>query len=712
MIAALVAEMNLAEKIGQLTMTSAGMAITGPVPGHAWLEEIEAGTVGNLLNLWGKAKTDEAQRVAVEKSRLKIPLLLGFDVIHGHRTLVPIPPGEAAAFDPDLWARTARDAAREATADGISMTFAPMLDIARDPRWGRMAESFGEDPLLGARFAQAKVAGFQGAALADAAALAACAKHYVGYGAVTAGREYASVDLSDRTLLEVHMPPFAAAVEAGVASLMPGFHDLAGVPMTAHGSLLRAHLRGRLGFEGVIVSDYNAIRELIAHGVAADIEEAAALALNAGVDIDMMGFAYIEGLPGALARGLVEMGDVDAAVTRVLTLKAALGLFADPFARGATPLPESERAAIRATAREAATRSIVLLQNDGVLPFSPDVRRVALIGPLADDARAMHGAWAAAADAGEAVSYAKGLAAGSGLEVRTIPGVSVEGMDESGIAEAVRLAEWADIVVLALGEAPEMSGEGGSRMHPGLPGAQEALFAAIAATGRKIVTILNAGRPLVVPRVLAHSNAVLMAFAAGTQSGAAMADLLTGRESPSGRLPITWPAAVGQIPIISTERPTGRPEEAENRYTTRYLDGPNAPAFPFGHGLGYTRFTIGEPVADRTVLRPGERVSVRVPVTNEGARAGRLTLFLFSRDPVARLARPLLELRDFASLALEPGASGTLTLSLAADDLAYLDEALEPLLEDGDIVLLVGTEADRARLAAITIRLETGAPVA
>src|SRR6202047_3639671 len=391
--------MTLPEKLGQLTMTAAGFTVTGPIIAGDSTDAIKARTIGNLLNMVGAAHVRERQRLAVEESRLGIPLLIGFDVVHGHRILFPVPLGEAALFDPEMWALTARESAKEAAAEGVAMTFAPMLDVSRDPRWGRSVEGPGEDPWLGARIAEAKVRGFQGADLAAPDALAGVAKHYCAYGAVTAGRDYASVDISDRTLREVHMPPFAAAVASGVAAVMPAFTDLAGIPVTANRELLRGWLRGRWGFKGVIVSDYNAIAELMNHGIAADLAEAAAYALKAGVDIDMMADAYRRGLPTALERRLVSMAQIDESVRRVLTLKEQLGLFDDPYRRGAVPGGTAALASRRQLARTVGARAIVMLKNSkDTLPLAATVRRIAVLGPLADAPGEMRGPWPGAAD--------------------------------------------------------------------------------------------------------------------------------------------------------------------------------------------------------------------------------------------------------------------------------------------------------------------------
>jgi len=432
----LMGAMTLAEKLGQLTMTAAGYAVTGPVIAGDSTDAIKAGTIGNLLNLVGPGPVREMQRLAVEESRLGIPLLIGLDIIHGHRTLFPIPLAEAAVFDPGTWALTAREAAREGAADGLAMTFAPMLDVSRDPRWGRTAEGPGEDPWLGVLIARAKVLGFQGTDLAAADSLAAVAKHFCAYGPVAAGREYAPVDISERTLREVHLPAFAAAVAAGVVAVMPAFTDLAGIPMTAHTGLLRHYLREQLGFDGVIVSDYNAIAELMRHGVAADLADAGARALAAGVDIDMMSDAYRRGLPVALERGLVSIAQIDESVRRVLSLKERLGLFDDPYRRGAQPEPAAAIAQRRQLARAVGARAIVMLKNErAALPLAASVRRLGVIGPLAAAAAEMRGPWWAAGEAQTQVSVVAGLRGGlPGVEIVYAPGVAIEGDDRAGIA--------------------------------------------------------------------------------------------------------------------------------------------------------------------------------------------------------------------------------------------------------------------------------------
>jgi beta-glucosidase len=710
-IDSLLERMTLPEKLGQLTMTAAGYAVTGPVIAGDSTESIRNGTLGNLLNMVGADHCHEMQRLAVEGSRLRIPLLIGLDVIHGHRTLFPVPLAEAASFDVTAWELTAREAAREAAADGLALTFAPMLDVSRDPRWGRGVEGAGEDPWLGARMAAAKVRGYQGADLRAADSLAACAKHFCAYGPVTAGREYAAVDVSERALYEVHLPPFAAALAAGVATVMPSFTDLAGIPMTIHTGLLRGWLREKHGFDGVIVSDYNAIGELINHGVAADIVEAATLALKAGVDIDMMSDAYRRGLPVALERGMVTMDQIDMSVRRVLMLKERLGLFEDPYRRGSKdegPAIIQER---RRSARDVATRCIVMLENKhATLPLE-SVRRLAVVGPLADARIEMGGPWGAAQEPQQHVSLLDGLrnAFGGTAELMHAPGVDINSAGTAGIAAAAALCERAEAVVLCVGEAANMSGEAASRAHLDLPGQQRALAEAILARAHRlakpVIAVLFSGRPLVIPWLAESADAVIAAWFLGSEAGNAIADVLTGRVSPTGRTPMAWPRAIGQIPIFFGERPSGRPASPDNHYSSKYIDAPNEPLFPFGHGLTYGKFKLANLRASPDRLHENDTLEVRVDVTNVGPRAAQETVFLFTHDKVASVTRPLLELKGYGKISLEPGASGTLTLHLSAADLRFAGVDLTPTYEAGDVEILVGPCADRTRLLQTSVRL-------
>jgi beta-glucosidase len=700
----LIGQMTLTEKLGQLTMMAASHTVTGPViTGHS-LDDIRCGRIGNLLNLIGADAAREMQRIAVAESRLGIPLLIGLDVIHGHRTLFPAPLAEAALFDTQAWTLTAREAAREAAADGIGMTFAPMLDVSRDPRWGRTVEGPGESPWVGRRLAEAKVRGFQGTDLGAADSIAAVAKHFCAYGAVTAGREYASVDVSERTLLEVHVPPFAAAVSCGVAAVMPAFTDLAGIPMTAHAGLLRGLLRRQLGFEGVLVSDYNAIAELIQHGVAADLVEAATLALIAGVDIDMVSGAYLQGLPVALERGLVSLAQIDECVRRVLALKARLGLFEDPYRRGATPESATALSERRRLARDIGARSMVLLTNrEDALPLATGIRRLALIGPLADAPAEMRGPWCSAAEPDMQVSVLAGMrAALPRAEILHANGVDIASADTSRIAAALELCESADAVVLCLGEAATMSGEAASRAHPELPGCQrdlaEAVLQSAGTRAIPVVAVLFSGRPLIVPWLAERASALLAAWFPGCEAGHALADILTGHISPSGRTPITWPRAVGQIPLYFGQRHGGRPAEPVGPFSSGYIDESHAPLFHFGHGLSFGRFAMSNLRVTPESAAPLATVEVRVDIENQGARRAQETVFLFTRRLKSRVAPPTLELHGVGKITLDPGACDTLTLHLPVAELRSLGPDFEPALETGTVEILVGPSADRTSL--------------
>ncbi len=704
--------MTLAEKLGQLTMTAAGHAVTGPVIAGDSTDAIRSGAIGNLLNLVGAGPVREMQRLAVEESRLKIPLLIGLDIIHGHRTLFPIPLAEAALFDPQTWEATAREAAREGAADGLALTFSPMLDVSRDIRWGRTAEGAGEDTWLSVQVARAKVRGYEGSDLASPDSLAACAKHFCAYGAVLAGREYASTDVSERTLLEVHLPPFDAAITAGVATIMPAFTDLAGIPMTANKKLLRHHLREQMGFDGVLISDYNAIAELMHHGIAADLPEAAALALDASVDIDMMSDGYRRGLPVALERGRVTIAQIDEAVLRVLRLKERLGLFDDPYRRGSRAEAPSALSHRKTLCRSVGARAIVMLKNDReTLPLRGTLRRICVLGPLADAAPEMGGCWGAAGRSEDRISVLAGLRqALPESEVRVAAGVQLTGADESGIPAALDLCNNADAVVLCIGEAAAMSGEAASRAFPDVPSPQralaEAVFERAHGKGLRVIVVLFSGRPLVVPWLADQADALLAAWFLGNEAGNAIADVILGKVSPSGRTPMSWPRAVGQVPVFYGERPTGRPYNPRDHFTSKYIDEPNEPLYPFGYGLTYGRFSLRNLVATPTLVGENDTIDVRVDVTNEGAYPAEETVFVFTHDKVATVTRPVLELRGVGKVTLRPGETRTVRIAIAAAELRFLGRELTPVFEPGEVEVLVGPCADRAQLLVQTLRLQ------
>lgn len=676
----ILARMTLDEKIGQLHMVSADAVITGPSGPPEGLADLDQGRIGAVLNVWG----DQAmalQRIAVEETRLGVPLLFCLDVVHGHRTVFPVPLGEAATFSDDIWRATAAEAAAEAAEDAIALTFAPMVDVSRDPRWGRICESAGEDPLLNARVARAKVRGFQGDSLdpphLGPARVAATVKHFAAYGAGTGGREYESADVSGYAMAADYLPPFKAAVEAGVAAVMPAFLDVAGVPMTANRALLVDELRNVWGFSGVTVTDYNAVAELIAHGVAETGAAAAVLAFNAGNDMDMVSGLYHRHLADAVAGGGVACSDVDASVLRVLRLKQALGLFENPYRRSQSPTPR-QIATRREIARRAARESLVLLRNpDGVLPLPRDASHLAVIGSLATSAVDMHGAWAGTGDAGATVTIADGLRA-AWPEAR----ITVCGDDPvEAVVAAMDVARSAGVVIMCLGETAAMSGEAAARAHPVLPAGQQALLDAVLATGARVVVLLACGRPLIAPELFAADCATLAIWAPGSEAGHAIADVLSGAASPSGRLPVSWPRAIGQIPLFYAHRATGRPHEDGNRYSTGYADAPVTPQFPFGHGLGYAPFVwsnltvVGDP-ADRAAP-----LAITLDVRNAGQGAthdalAMETVLLFARVRTPGRTRPLLLLRDFARVAPGPGETRQVRFDASIDWLAQ--EGLAP----------------------------------
>ncbi|MEL1266211.1 beta-glucosidase BglX [Pseudoxanthomonas putridarboris] len=694
---ALMAKMTLDEKLGQLNQPPGVGNNTGPEAMAGSEDQIRKGQIGSYLGTQGAELTCRLQRIAVEESRLGIPLLFAYDVIHGHRTIFPVPLGEAASFDPAEVQNAARVAAVEATAHGIHWTYAPMVDIARDPRWGRVVEGAGEDTYLGSVLAAARVRGFQGTDLAAPDTLLATAKHFVAYGAAEGGRDYDVADISERTLHEVYLPPFKAAVDAGAQSVMASFNEVAGVPMHAHQPLIEGVLRQAWGWDGLLVSDYTGVMELMPHGVAADREEAGRLGLRAGVDVDMVSTIYLKDLPAAVRAGRVPMAQVDASVRRVLNAKHRLGLFDDPY-RYCTDDGARERAltltpAHRQAARTMAQKSLVLLENNNdTLPLSRSLRTLAVIGPLADHPRAMLGNWAAIGREEDAVTPLAGLKAalGDGTRLIVAKGADIDSQDTSGFDAAVRAAKQADAVVMFLGEHPDMSAEANNRTTLDLPGVQERLALAVAATGKPVVAVLLNGRPLSIGALQGKVPAILEAWFPGVEGGHAIADVLLGDVNPSGKLPVTFPRNVGQVPIYYAHKNTGRPPREQEKYSSKYLDVHWTPQYPFGHGLSYTTFGYGDLSVKQPRLRADGQQEVAVRVTNTGPRAGVEVVQLYVRDDVASVTRPVKQLRGFQRVALEPGESRTVTFTLGFDDLAMYDAAMQRVVEPGTFTVFVG----------------------
>ena len=704
LVDSLLARMTLEEKVGQLTQWRGRWSDTGPLVEEGGEAEIRAGKVGSFLGIFGAAYTRELQRIAVEESRLGIPLLFAHDVIHGFRTIFPVPLAEAASWDPAGAERASRIAAIEATAHGLQWTYAPMVDIARDPRWGRVVEGAGEDPYLGSAMAVARVRGFQGTDLADRATMLATAKHYVAYGGAEGGRDYNTVDVSERTLREIYLPPFHAAADAGARSVMGAFNEVSGIPMHAHRHLIQDVLRGEWGWDGIFVSDYTGIMELTRHGVAATNADAGVLALRAGVDVDMVSGIYLADIPRLVREGRVAESLVDSAVRRVLRAKYELGLFDDPYRYSE---PARERAVTLAPehiafAREWAGKGIVLLKNEGrLLPLRKDLGTLAVIGPLASDARSALGSWAAAGRADDAVTVLEGIrrAVSPGTRVLHAPGVEVQSADTSGIAEAVRLARQADAVVLVIGESQEMSAEASNRASIELPGRQLELARAVRATGKPVLAVLMNGRPLAIQWLADSVPAILEAWYLGVQMGPAVADVLFGDVNPGGKLPVTFPRVTGQVPIYYNHKNTGRPPSETDRYTSKYLDVHWTPLYPFGHGLSYTTFAYDAPRLGATRIGQGDSLTVEVRLTNSGSRAGDEVVQLYLRDDVASVTRPVKELRGFRRVSLRPGEAATVTFTLTPDDLAFHDTEMRRVIEPGTFTVFVGGSSADVREA-------------
>ena len=698
-IDSVLARLTLDEKIGQLTQYRGQSSATGPQTPEAGAADIRAGRVGSFLGTFGAQVTRDMQRVAVEQSRAKIPLLFAHDVIHGFRTIFPVSIGEAASWDPAGVQRAARIAAAEAAAHGLHWTFAPMVDIARDPRWGRIVEGAGEDPYLGATMAAARVFGFQGTSLRDTLTILATAKHFVGYGAAEGGRDYNVADIPPRTLREIYLPPFHAAANAGVRSVMAAFNEIDGVPMHAQRDLIDGVLRSQWGWDGILVSDWTGVMELMPHGVAADSATAARLAIDAGVDVDMVSNFYMSYLPAEVRARRVAVAVIDSAVRRVLRAKYELGLFEDPYRYSSVAREKAVTLAppFVAEAREAARRAIVLLKNDGnTLPLRKDLGSIAVIGPLADDARSALGSWSAAGRPEDAVTPLAGLrqAAGSRTRILYARGASVDTADTSGFADAVRLTREADAVVLVIGEHQDMSAESRNRASIDLPGVQlqlvQAVHAAARAANKPVVAVLMNGRPLAVPWLADNVPAIVEAWYLGVQTGTALADVLFGDYNPGGKLPVSFPRTVGQVPVYYNHKNTGRPSNERERYTSKYIDVPWTPQWPFGHGLSYTTFTYGAVRTSAAEIRPTDSLTVSFDVTNSGSRDGDEVVQLYVRDDAASVTRPVRMLKGFRRVTLRAGEQRSFSVTLRPQDLAFYDVRMRHVVEPGTFTIWVG----------------------
>ena len=717
----LIARMTIEEKAGQMTCLADSFRPFNPPNPQAGIQdekrlaqEIRKGRVGCLFNGIGVAGGRRAQEIAVNDSRLGIPLLFAGDVIHGLKTIFPVPLAEASSFDPILAERTARAMAVEATAAGLHLTFAPMADIARDQRWGRVVEGAGEDVNLTAMLSAARVRGFQGRDLRRNDSLLACPKHFAAYGAVAGGLEYGSVDISDETLRETHLPPFGATFAAGAMTTMAAFSEINGVPATADRELLTDILRGEMQFRGFVFSDYTADEELIAHGFAEDERDAARLAVLAGVDMSMQSGLYIRYLPELVKSGAVPMATVDVAVRRILYVKTAMGLFDNPW-RSLDEEKERTRIAMpahRELAREAAARSMVLLQNDGVLPIDPAKNsRIALIGPFGEDRDNLYGPWAFYGDPGKGVDIASGLRAAlpDPSRLTVVRGSAIHDPVEGGIEAAVKAAKAADVVLLALGEAQDMSGEAQSRTVIEIPPAQQALADAVAAAGKPVVVLLRHGRALALHGGAANANAVLATWFLGSEAGHAIADVLLGKVDPSGKLPVSFPWESGQEPFFYDRKSTGRPMvgNGSTEYKARYATTDNSARYPFGHGLSYTKFVLDRLELSDAAMRWDASVTVSVRVTNKGDRPGSEVVQLYTHDRVASRTRPIRELKMFERVTLEPGASRTLRFSLSRVDLEFVGTGNRRIAEPGAFDLWVGQSSTDGLHADLTLYAQT-----
>lgn len=707
----ILARMTLEEKVGQLQMLPAG---GWHVPDHL-RDAIRAGRVGSVLNEVHVETVNELQRLATQESRLGIPLLVGRDVIHGFKTVFPIPLGQAATWNPALVERGARIAALEAASHGVNWTFAPMLDIGRDPRWGRVAEGFGEDPLLTSVMGAASVRGYQGTRLDAPGSIAACAKHFAGYGASESGRDYNTTNIPEIELRSVHLPPFAAAIEAGCATVMTSFSDLDGIPATANEFLLRKVLRGEWEFDGVVVSDWESIRQLAVHGLTAGDRESAIEAATAGVDVEMASTAYAQHLAALVEEGRIPLATLDAMVANILALKFRLGLFDAPMT-DAEAFPAIGAPAHLTAARAVATESVVLLKNaHGMLPLNAaHLSRVAVIGPMADDPHEQLGTWIFDGDAALSVPLLPALRSLHPhiefVHARGLP--TGRSHDQAGFAEAIAAAEKSDAVVLLLGEEAILSGEAHCRADVSLPGAQQELIEAIAATGKPVVLVLMAGRAMALERVVPHVHALLYAWHPGCMGGPALADILFGHVAPSGKLPVSLPRVTGQIPIYYAQKRTGKPatpetiirmqdipgraEQLSIGNTSFHLDVHPSPLFPFGYGLSYTTFRYDQLQLSAHEIRRGEALRVTVDVSNSGAREATEVVQLYLRDPVASVTRPVRELKAFQRIALAPGERRQVTFTLETEDLAFVGRQMRRVVEAGRFDLWVGgsSEAD------------------
>jgi len=697
----LLQKMTLDEKIGQTILYSSGSDITGPTIDKNFVDYLKSGMLSAVFSVPTVKATIELQKIAVEETRLGIPLLFGYDVIHGHKTIFPIPLGEAASWDLKMMERSARVAAEEASSSGFHWTFAPMVDITRDPRWGRVLEGAGEDVYLGSEIAKARVKGFQGDDLSKNNTILACAKHFAAYGAAIAGRDYNTVDMSERELRTTYLPPFKAAIDAGVTTFMTSFNDINGIPASGNKFLLTDILRDEWNFDGFVVTDYTSINEMIPHGFSKDEKHAGEQSINAGVDMDMQGGIFLRNLKTLVEEGKVSEEKITEATRRILVLKYRLGLFDDPY-RYSDEKREIEtfyKEEYLKDAKEMAIKSFVLLKNKNqVLPLSKN-KKIALIGPLAKDDSHILGTWIARGDrTGKAISVFEGIEAllSTTNTMKYAKGCEILGNDKSKFNEAITIAKESDIVVMVLGESHGLSGEAASRTNLDLPGVQKELIAEIKKTGKPIILILMNGRPLTLEYENEVADAILETWWSGTMGGAAIADVIFGVSNPSGKLPITFPRNVGQIPIYYNYKNTGRPYEingSEQRFRSRYLDVSNSPLYPFGYGLSYTSFEYSDLKINKKEFNFNENIEVTVTVTNTGKFDGEEIIQLYIQDLVGSVTRPVKELKGFEKVMIKKSESKKISFILTSDNLSFYTADMSFKAEVGEFKVFVGTNS-------------------
>jgi len=702
--------MTLEEKVGQLVQYS-GVFDTGNRPERPTenrLEMIRKGKVGSFLNIIGADETKKLQKIAIEESRLKIPLIFGLDVIHGYKSTFPVPIGEASTWNTELIEKSARYQAEEASSAGIHWTFNPMVDIARDPRWGRIMEGSGEDPYLGSLMSAARVRGYQGKNLSANNTILACVKHYAAYGGAEGGRDYNTVDMSERNFRDFYLPPYKAGIEAGAGSIMASFNEIGGVPSSASKFLMTQILRDEWKSDAMVVSDWNSIGELIPHGVAKDLKHAADLGINATIDMDMEASAYYWHLADLVKESKVDIKVVDEAVRRVLIAKFKLGLFDDPYKycdteREMKTLGSKE--IIDAT-KEVALESLVLLKNENnILPLSKELKKIAVIGPLADSKRDPLGGWVAQGDPKMVVTVLNGIKnkLGGKVNIEYAEGCKITGDDRSGFEQAVKAVESSEAAIVVAGESERMSGEAFSRSSLDLPGVQEDLIKELHKTGKPIIVVLMNGRPLSIPWLQKNVPAILETWFAGIQTGNAVADVLFGDYNPNGKIPVTFPRSVGQIPIYYNHKNTGRPHIPGVHFTSYYMDLDNTPLYPFGYGLSYSTFEYSNPILSKTQIKKDESLTVSVDVKNTSSRAGKEVVQLYIRDLVGSVTRPVKELKDFVKISLQPGETKRVEFTITPDKLKFHDIDMNYVVEPGDFIVFVGTNSIDVKEASFTV---------